>query len=218
MFQKILDWSEVWALFIPLFFIFRYKLSSLQYIKPIKVYVVMALLLNIFIDVTMDFSGALKLPQWLRNNNPLYNIHSITRLLLFSLFFIYLKQRQFDFLKKIIPILFLFFVFINFIWFERFIFFSSRLHATESAILLFYSLQYYLYLLQDDQTSFKKEPSFWVATGLSIYVVINFFIFLFYKTLISESKEFAISIWDIHNISYIIFCIFLAKGFYESRN
>jgi hypothetical protein len=216
MLGKILDWSEVWALFLPLHFINKVS-SKTSYLYPVRMYIWIALLLNLCIDTIMEFKIVLNLPSWLRSNNFLYNLHSVVRLLLFSWFFIRLHQRQLVLLKKIIPVIFLTFAIINFIWFESFNFFSSRLHATESAILLSYCLHYYLYLLQEDQTSLRKPPSFWVTTGLSIYVVVNFFIFLFYKKLIGESREFAVDIWDVHNISYIIFCIFLAKAFYEAK-
>jgi hypothetical protein len=216
MLQTILDWSEVWATLIPLFFLLRKKTLP-SFMVPVKIYVWLALILNLSIDIIMDFYIAWNFPSWLRNNNHLYNIHSITRLILFTWFFIRLNQPQLVNIKKIIPILFVAFAIINFMWFEPFNLFSSRLHTTESAILLFYCLQYYFYFLQQDQMSFKKNPSFWATTGLSLYVVINFFIFLFYKTLIEESIQFAVSIWDVHNISYIIFCIFLGKAFYESK-
>ena len=56
---------------------------------------------------------------------------------------------------------------------------------------------------------------FWVVTGLSIYVVINFFVFLFYVPLLTENPDLADRMWSIHNLAYITMCIFIAKAFYE---
>ncbi len=95
--------------------------------------------------------------------------------------------------------------------------YNSDLHAAEAAILLFYCLQHYVYLAQAEQISYPNSRSVgWIVAGLTIYVGINFFIFLFYSTLIKISKDFSIVIWDVHNASYVLLCCFIAKGFYES--
>ena len=92
--------------------------------------------------------------------------------------------------------------------------FSSRLLATEAALLLFYCMQYFIYLIiEDKHHHIKTAPGFWVVTGLSIYVGANFFIYLFYEYLSEKTINFAINIWDVHNIVFIIFCIFIAIQF-----
>ena len=86
-------------------------------------------------------------------------------------------------------------------------------------MLLFYCLEYYLYKLQDDNFEIKKQPDFWIVTGLSIYVVFNFPYFLFYKYLLDIKEEkFVVQMWNFHNVTFIIFCIFIAKAFYTSRH
>ena len=221
MLQKILDWSEVWALLIPLFVIIKYPKRP-YYLRPIKIYIWLALVIDICIDVIMEFKIILNLPQWLRYNNFLYNLHSIVRFLCFSYFFILLKQDYFTSVKKTLPFISLMFIAINFLFFEDFFYkesFSSRLLAIESGLLLFYCLQYYLFKLQDETTTNKRQPDFWIVTGLAIYVVFNFFYFLFYRTLLDRGYvEEVIRLWDFHNITYIILCIFIAKAFYISKN
>ncbi len=54
---------------------------------------------------------------------------------------------------------------------------------------------------------------FLVVTGLSIYVVFNFFVFLFYVPMITENPDLANNMWDVHNAAYIILCILTAKAF-----
>jgi hypothetical protein len=95
---------------------------------------------------------------------------------------------------------------------------SSRLLSTEAAFLLFYCLQYYLYKLLDDDPETIRQADFWVVTGLTVYVSISFFIFLFQNTLVKQLQPFAITIWKVHDIAYIILCIFLAKAFATTKN
>ena len=219
MLQQILDWSEVWALLIPLAFILNRK-NPPVYLKPVRLYVWIALLLNIGATIIWyrNRLGLTGLPEFLQSNNFLYNIHSVIRLLLFSWFFILLNQRFMHRVKAVLPFLFILLLIINFVFFEDFFNYamlSSRLLATEAAILLFYCLQYYIYLTIDDKgTSLKKQPGFWVVTGLSIYVAVNFFIFLFYTYLLKQNLiVFAVNIWDVHNIVFILLCICIAINF-----
>ena len=215
-FQIILTWSDVWALLLPMLVLWLNKKPP-SYLKPIIFYLWIALFLNLFADVIGDFRKPLHLPRELQSNNFLYNIHSIVRFMCFSTFFIRLQQPFLTVFKKIVPVLSLLFVLINFSFFENFYnsgHLSGRLLATEAFLLLLYCLQYYLYQLREEELEFSREPHFWVATGLSIYVVINFFIFLFYVPMFDTNPKLADKMWDYHNIAYIIFCLFLAKAFY----
>ena len=222
--QQVLDGSEVWALLIPIFFILRQK-QKVAYLKPVQLYVWIALILNIaivLISKRNQWFGLPEYPQpaWLGSNNFIYNIHSVARFLLFSWFFILLNQTFFYKIKKSLPVLFVLCGLVNFIFFEDFFYywsFSGRLISIEATLLLFYCLLYYMHMLRDEESSFRKSPSFWVVTGLSIYVVVNIPIFLFYMALLKQFEDFTIGIWDIHNLSYILFCIFIAKAFYESK-
>lgn len=215
--KEILDWSEVWALLIPLAFLFLYKNKS-PYLRPVRIFLLIFLALNIFQDVLWKFRNEFKFEQgdFLWNNNFVYNIGSVIRLFLFAWFFLLLRQRFMHRVKNIIPFAFLVFLLVNFIFFENFIpqdmeTFSSRLLATESAILLFYCLQYFIFLILDEkQIKPRHQPGFFVVLGLSIYMGANFFIFLLWEYLVKKTKDFALGIWDVHNITFIILCIFIA--------
>lgn len=225
--REILNWSEVWAILIPLAFMLIYK-NKISYLKPVRVFVWVALLLNTFIDVISNLKIKLGIEEndFLWNNNFLYNVQSVVRFALFAWFFILLKQRFMHRVKLIIPVLFIVFLVVNFAFFEKFIpqgnyeTFSSRLLTTESALLLFYCLQYFIFIIIDERTSsLSKKPGFWVVVGLTVYVSVNFFIYLFYTYLLKFTWDFAIGIWDVHNIVFIVFCLFLAKQFQqESKN
>lgn len=222
LFHTILDWSEVWALLIPLTVIL-WKKNKTTYLKPVRFYVFITLVLNLAIDLIAEYKVAWGIRQgdFFWSNNFIYNFHSIIRLLLFAWFFILLRQRFMHRVKSIIPFGFLAFVLINFIFYENFFPqgpFSSRLLSTEAALLLFYCLQYFIFLMIEDKpVKPSHQPGFWVVTGLSIYVAVSFFIFLFYAYLSDAKRNFAVNIWDIHNVVFIILCITIAKQFYQKN-
>ena len=211
----IFDWSEVWALLIPLFFVFRHKQPAL--LKPVIIYLWLALTLNTFGDIIGDFKWTLDFPTWLQSNNPLYNLHSVVRFACFSYFFISLPQSRFKTFKKIIAGLFTVFFIIDFGFFEHFFYrnhLSGNLLSAEAYLLLIYCMLYYLeVLIGEDDTAFKG-PVFWIVTGLSIYVVVNFFVFLFYVPMINQDIVLVLAIWNVHNAAYIILCLFITRAFY----
>jgi hypothetical protein len=197
--------------------IFRDKTPTV--LKPVVVYLWLALFLNTFGDVIGDFDKRLHFPAWLQSNNPLYNIHSVARFGCFSYFFISLPQPQFKTLKRIIAAVFVLFFIIDFSFFEDFFFplhLSGNLLSAEAYLLLIYCLLYYLAALNDENDAAFKGPVFWVVTGLGLYVVINFFVFLFYVPMITQNMTLADHIWNVHNIAYIIFCIFITRAFYAT--
>lgn len=217
--HTLLDWSEVWAILIPLPFMLKYKSQPL-YMKPIRIFIWLSLILHIAILMIWKYQDHMPY-EWLKTNNYLYNIISIVRFFMFSWFFILLNQQYFKKLKMIVPVLFGIFILVNFIFLEDFFYhwsFSSRLISLELGLLLLYCLQYYFLILTEETSEDKRPPSFWVVTGLSIYVVINFPIVLFYQAFLKQFENFAVQIWDITNISFILLCILIAKAFYDSRN
>lgn len=209
-----LDWSEIWALMIPLgvLLVRRQQPAGL---KPVIVYLWLALFINIAIDIIMAINLYNK--QSDLSNNPLYNLHSITRFACFSIFFIKLTHRSFVNLKKMLTLAAMVFFVVNFIFFEDFFnynSFSGNLLALEAYLLLVFCMLYYLSELKDDSKNLFDRPDFWVVTGLSIYVVTNFFVFLFYLPMIFIDVNLAVNIWNVHNIAFIVFCIFITKAFY----
>jgi hypothetical protein len=213
--NEIFDWSEVWALFIPIIVLF-FRPKQPRYLRPVIVYLLIALLLNLTADIIQDFKA--HFPEWIQSNNPLYNIHSLVRFACFSYFFRLSGknfQNSFDRLLGFISLLLIIF---NFILIEPFFnpeHLSGNLLATEAFVLLIYCMQYYLNRLKLEADEKTDRKDFLVVTGLSIYVVINFFVFLFYVPMLMENPHLANNMWDIHNLAYIILCIFIAKAFYE---
>ena len=224
--QEILDWSEAWARLLPLGFLLIRKPRQ-AWVRPLKWYLVLAFLVNLAATVIWK-RKVLGIDEWMQanlaflyedngtilRNTLLYNLHSIFKFILFAWFF-HCIGKVFRKMNLVLPVVVLLLITINFIINEDIRHFSSLLLATEAAILLIYCLVYYLVMLREEDSPDKRPPYFWVVTGLSIYVVINFPIFLFYNALENQASTFAVDIWDIHNISYIILCLFIAKSFYE---
>ncbi len=229
--QEILDWSEAWAPLLALIAAIVYKPIG-RWTKPVIIFLVLALLANLTSDLIWKRYD-LGIADWMRvnfrdlydNPNPekeilsnqvLYNVHSILRFLFFAWFFHYLG-RTFRKMNLLLVTLFIILMGLIFIFYKDIRELSSLLMTTDSALLLIYCLVYYFLFLRDENAKVSNHPHFWAVLGLSIYVVINFPIFLFYTVISEKAETFAIDIWDVHNISYIIFCIFLARAFYAAR-
>ncbi len=210
-----LDWSEVWAMVIPLsVLMLRRQQPSL--LRPVIVYLWLGFLLNVAIDAIMAIN--IYLPGYSPSNNPFYNVHSVVRFACFSFYFMSIQKSSFTLLKRLLAIGGLVFLGINFIFFENFFnrdSFSGNLLTVEAYLLLIYCMLYYLTELKDDENPFNG-PHFWVVTGLAIYLVTNFFVFLFYTPMVSVDVELAVNIWNVHNIAFIIFCLFITKAFYAT--
>jgi hypothetical protein len=132
------------------------------------------------------------------------------------LYFLHLQKNSFIRLKKFLAMLAIAFLVVNFIFFENFFnpdTFSGNLLTVEAYLLLVYCMLYYLTELKDGENPFNG-PHFWVVTGLAIYLVTNFFVFLFYIPMVTVDVDLAINIWNVHNIAFIIFCLFITKAFY----
>jgi hypothetical protein len=211
---SILNWSEVWAVLIPLFVLLS-RVQQPPFLKPVVLYLWMALAINLAGDIIGDFRSYL--PSWVQSNNILYNLHSLVRFTCFSLFFIRLAQPAFLPVKKILPFIFILFITINFSVVESFFnpdHLSGNLLATEAYLLLIYCMTFYLSQVKEDKKIFIQDKAFLVVTGLSIYVVSNFFVFLFYVPMIKDNSDLAANMWYVHNVAYIILCLAISRSFY----
>jgi hypothetical protein len=192
-----------------------YKKSPQDSLQPVVWFVGLAFVINLVIDLVLPLKDYL--PTWLHSNNPLYNILSIVRFLCFSIYFLQVPGMKNKRLIRMLSNASLIFLIVNFTFFEKFYnynSFSSNLFTAEAFVLLVYCMLYYLSELQDESRNLFRTPHFWIVTGLSIYVVTNFFVFLFYEPMIELDVELALNIWNLHNISFIVFCLFIAKAFY----
>ena len=93
---------------------------------------------------------------------------------------------------------------------------QSRVAIGISAMLVLFA-SFLIVFITNQRKNLFDGPDFWVVTGLSIYVVVNFFVFLFYLPMIYVDPKLAENIWNVHNIAFIIFCLFITKAFYGSN-
>jgi len=235
-YHTLMNWSEVWAPLIPLI-VWLVARPKHKWVKPVLIYLIVAFIFSAAIDIIWKmqiFSGFKEwfdknLPWWptqggYLKNTVFYNLISISRLLLFAWFFNYLGD-VFRKLNRYIPWLFIIFTIINFwpvekiddfLWpFEKIEDFSSRLITLETGILLFYCVLYFFRVLRDDKPDGEaaSRQIFSVVMGLSMYVALNFFIFLLYKQLTENFEDLAKQIWPIHNFSNIVFCLMMTYAF-----
>ncbi len=235
MFERILNWSEVWAPLIPLTFYIFLKPQT-RWTKPVFYFFIVTLVFGIAADVMWQ-RRYLGLNEWFEKylwwwydfdpatgkkalkNNIFYNLNSFARLVFFSAFFTYFYPI-FKKLNRFVPWIFLVLMIANFLLHESIKDFSSIQHALEAAILLTYCLIYlYKSTLDDRISSLSSLPPVWLIAGLTLYTAINFFIFLFYKYLMAslQFKKYAQEVWNVHNISFIILCLFTAVSFYKAK-
>lgn len=212
--QYLLDWSEVWALLIPLYVVIAQPKQPAA-IKPVMLYLWLALALNVTADIIGSFKAFL--PSWAQSNNPLYNVHSVVRFACFGFFFISLEKKGTHQIHRVVALIMVLFLLVNFTFFENFFHHASlsgNLLTIESYLLLVFCMLYYLSRLRNEDDRILKRKDFWIVTGLSMYVVINFFIFLFYQPMLQENATLARQMWNVHNVAFIIFCILIAKALY----
>jgi len=210
----IINWSEVWALLIPLAVIIVCRPKE-PYIKPVVIYVFIAFVLNTCATIMVEYY--FQMPVWLKNNNVLYNIHSFVRVILFSWFILAIRKYNYPSILKITLVAYLVFVVVNFSFLDSPLFLSSKHFAAESIVLLFFCLSFFLRsMLDESNVNWLKHPSFLVCAGISLYEAICFFIFLFFYPIAQKNKEFGALTMSIHSIIYTVFCIFLALALYSS--
>lgn len=212
----IFDWSEVWALLVPMIFILRTRNREF-YLRPIIFYVFAAFVINLIADIIADFKKPFNFPSFLQTNTFLYNIHSILRFACFSQFFIRLSPPFYTTAKKVIQIVGLVFSIVYFSYenFNNPNHISGDFLATEAFLLLIFCMLYFLHKLRIENYKPFHSSEFYIVMGLSIFVVINFFVFLFYIPMIDEDAALANNMWDVHNLVYIVLCLCIARAFYK---
>jgi hypothetical protein len=183
--------------------------------RPVFIYLWIAFFCNLISDGMWLFLDIF--PKGYLSNTIFYNIQSLSRFICFAVFFFILKQQDYRWLQKLLVIVFsvitlFYFGFIDSFFNKNYI--SSDLMSGESFFLMFFCMLYYLAILKSDTPQFSQQKDFWVVTGISLFAVVNFFVFLLYKPLLEENRALANKIWDVHNYAYIIFILFITKAIY----
>lgn len=205
----ILQYTEIWATLLPIFVLLSKKVNQF-FLLPIKIYLFVTLNFNIWI--TLAYFDIIS------NNHFIYSLVAFCRLICFTWFFSILDTKS---NRKIIWIIFIvaaILIILNFVFLENFLLaFSSNVFSLEGIILLIFCIRYFLNKLKSDEVSGTFDAALYIVIGLTIYEAVCFPVFLFYKTLIDNNEHYAAQVWNIvHNIIYILFCLFIARAFYGS--
>src|SRR5688572_18255999 len=155
--KEILDWSETWAILIPIVCYFIFKPKG-KWVTPLKVYIFLAFIINLLINLIWK-QARIGLHDWLYanfeflyesdgkwTNTLLYNLQSIVRLLIFTWFF-HTLSSVFRKINLFVVPAFVICTTILFTFYKDIRDFNSLLIASESAILLVYCLVFYFTLI-----------------------------------------------------------------------
>jgi hypothetical protein len=215
MILEILNWSEIWAPVISLMAYLLCKNKKVTGVILVFIYILIAILLNTLADIEWQYSSLM--PSWFQSNHVLYNIHSIIRSILFSMIFIQQTSgKNKRIIKLVLLCLYCLFVLIDFTFIQSIMVFSSYLFSAEGILLLLMSSSCLWDIFINENNYTKRQPLFWIAFGICIYEAANFFIFVFYFTLLNSTSFIAMHIWDFHNLFYIFLCFCLSKYIYEN--
>ena len=147
-------------------------------------------------------------------NLYMYHINCLLSFYALSLFYIRLfKTPTTKRTISIVAIIFTgFFLYNIYIW-ESIEVFNSNSLGMASFILCAYALSYYLKLFKSSaEDNILTSADFWFNTGIFSYYTINFFIFLTYNKLTQEKLPLLRIIWQLHNIIFLIMCIYIFIG------
>ena len=203
--ETILDWSELWATMLPVI-VWLFIKPKQKIFRPVIIYLLCALVLYFLID--LGYLGIFK------NNNLIYNILSIVRLLFFLWFFHLLHIPSNKNIKKSATIILLLSL-LAILVFENVRNFNSEIFGVEAIVLIIYCINFFLKTLNADAVESNINIALLIVTGLAIYESCCFFVFLFYSNLAETDIPFAVNLWNVHNIVYIIMCLYFSRAFFE---
>lgn len=209
----ILKWSEVWPWLIPL-------TIYLVFLRQKDRYLALTILSGFAIVLTFigSYIGYYRgtLPKFLQNNLVFYNILSVLRALILGWFIINLPQLKIYRFIKVLYVLFIAALLINFIALESFLNFSHRLFTAESILLLMLCITYFLGTILDEEVELSAfHPDFLICTGISLFAATNFFIYLFFEALIKLDIDFGFATMQISKYSNILIGIFFGLALFQ---
>jgi hypothetical protein len=219
--QFFRDWSEVWALLIPLILLLVCKPKG-NHLRWVIWYVVSAFIFNFLAVFTVEYYD-LFISFWKWGNGLFYNLHSFVMVIFFSGYIINLRKYKYTLLLKSLVLIYLAYVLINFSFFESAVLKLSTSHFTAgSIVLLILCLFYFLRsIMEESQNNWLKHPSFIICTAVCLYQAITFFIFLFiypmFDKTYNQDQSFAFLMMRIYQVIFVVFCVLLAFAFYKSK-
>ena len=221
MLKLLLDWSEVWALLIPIG-VYWFRRQQPGYMRPIIIYLFLAAFLNLFAEV-MGFLALKYRPPvsaWWYSNHPFYNAQIPIRFLFFLLFF-YALNKVYRLWVWVAFVLFLMGMFALEIFTNESVLSRTNINVMLQVIaaflLMLLCIFFYLRVLSTRMEQPFQSKSFYQVTAIAVYCILTLFVFLFYEDVEASGKPSDLmKFWDYHNGPFIISCIFTEIALYVS--
>jgi hypothetical protein len=214
--KLIWEWSEGWAMLIPLLAIFIFRPKG-RHVWLLITYVIIAFAVNFFAQLVLQCYYLFP-DNFSNSNNIYYNIHVVVRVLILGWYIISVRPYKYHVLLNALLILFIAFTLINFTFFESPLLLSIRLFAAGNITLIICCVSYFLRsILEDSTVNWLKHPSFIVCTAVCLYEAVTFFIFLFIYPLSYTDPEFGLVTLRIYQVILVLFGILLAIALYRYR-
>lgn len=221
MIGTLMNWSETWALLIPLITWWRHPLQP-AFMRPVLLYLVMAFLLNLSADAIGH--AAMKYhpdkTEWWYSNTRIYNLHSFIRFLLLLIFLFKARLISGRWLGITTVVFLVGILIIEAIGLESILnrdSINSSLHTLEAILLIVLCMVGFFKIMDLENADMLRSKVFWLLTSISVYCVANFFVFLFYSPMLRTSQPITFRLWYLHNIAFIIYCIFTSIAIYVSN-
>ena len=210
LFRAIFDYTDTYSPAICLLvMVYRFRKIP-EYLKTVFWYLVFCILV---FGVTNWYAERIK--------NNLFLYHFIT-IIEFGFLATYISKSVSSASKKRIIfwcgiLLGLFFI-LNLCFFENLRAFPSYLISMQCFLLIGCSFLYYADMIETSEVfEFKRQPAFWIITGIFVYSAVCFFVFFFYKSGYI-SKEFRRMTWRIQEIMILVKYALFIIGIVWSTN
>jgi len=221
-FQFLIDWSEVWALLIPLIVILVYKPKG-PFVNWLIGYIILSFILNTAATLMVEYNNLFPIAMSNMGNNIFYNLHSFFMVVFLGWYIVNTRESRYKNILKMLILGYILFVIVNFILWESVFRLSTNHFTAGSIVLLILCFTYFLQLLvsDDNKINWIRHPSFIICVGVCLYLAITFFIFLFFYPLFNNKSEsvrsFAQLMMKVYQAAFIVFCILISIGLYKYK-
>lgn len=214
-YKKIFTWAEVWPLAVALIVYLFYK----QRDGGISI-IIRLLGISLFLHFIATYISQYnyRVPEPFKNNNILYNLLMFLKPLMIGTYLLRLKQLQQYKYLRVVFFLFILFTLFNFVFLGSLFVFSTYMVLAESAVLLIFTLTFFLDAVIDDDIPLPlNHPAYYICVAISILESINLFIYIFLFPIFYTNYEFAMLAIKIIGVAHIIYGLTLAAGLYANR-
>lgn len=155
---------------------------------------------------------------WINSVSNLFlgHIHTVVEVtFLVNVYRIWFKGQFFNRLMMVVVLGFAVLAILNTAFLQAFETNSTYTKLLESIVFISLAL-YYFYQLARKMTVSRpeKEPMFWLSTAALIYFSGSFFIFAYANFIMVYSVEFAVRIWFLHAVFFILFNLLIGIAFW----